>query len=301
MCVLSRVGKFLGHYTSGKIPKAFKLIPNLKSWEEVLFLTRPDEWSCQAHFVATRIFSSNFNPKMAQRFYSVILLPKIRNDIENNKHLNFHLYQSIKKSLYKPAAFFKGLLLPLAEEGATAREAVIMSSILAKCTIPVLHSSVALLKLAQMPYSGTTALFMRTLLNKKYSLPRKVLAALVQYFCAFLNKSAGGAALGAMPLIWHQTLLAFVQRYKFELTPNQLTALKNLVRVQTHHAVSTEIRREITAVTQQGQASNTTALATAAIAGAQPTVSFGLTPGFTSLAASIKNPVQFNIPSAMEQ
>ena len=286
----------MSHYTSGKIPKAFKLIPNLKSWEEILFLTAPDQWSVQAYFVATKIFSSNFNPKMAQRFYSLILLPKIRSDIESNKHLNFHLYQSIKKCLYKPAAFFKGLLLPLAEESASAREAVIMSSILAKCTIPVLHSSVALMKLSQLPYSGTTALFIKTLLNKKYSLPRKVIAGLVQYFCGFLHKSAAGADVGSMPLIWHQTLLTFVQRYKFELTPNQITALKNLIKVQSHHGVSNEIRRELTAVAQQ-QANGGVQVATATGSSKIEPFTFGAT-GFTSLAAAVQNPTQFNIPTA---
>lgn len=295
--VYTKVGKFLSHYSSGKIPKAFKLIPNLKSWEEVLFLTQPDQWSVQSYYVATKIFSSNFNPKQAQRFYAIILLPKIRNDIESNKHLHFHLYQSIKKSLYKPAAFFKGLLLPLAEEGASAREAVIMSSILAKCTIPVLHSSVALLKLAQMPYSGTTALFLKTLLNKKYSLPRQVIRALVQYFCAFRNEGKN-----SMPLLWHQTLLTFVQRYKLELTPNQVTALKSLLRVQSHHAVSNEIRRELAVVAQQqaevgGTLFEKSAPGSVAPVRIAPGFAASSGGGFTSLAASLNNPNQFAIPS----
>jgi hypothetical protein len=37
-------------YTVGKIPKAFKIIPNLKNWEEVLYLTDPEGWSPQAMF-----------------------------------------------------------------------------------------------------------------------------------------------------------------------------------------------------------------------------------------------------------
>lgn len=308
--VYTKVGKFLSHYSSGKIPKAFKLIPNLKSWEEVLFLTNPDDWSVQSYYVATKLFSSNFNPKQAQRFYAVILLPKIRHDIETNKHLHFHLYQSIKKSLYKPAAFFKGLLLPLAEEGASARESVIMASILAKCTIPVLHSSVALLKLAQMPYSGTTALFIKTLLNKKYSLPRQVIRQLVQYFCAFRNQAGAGEQ---MPLLWHQTLLTFVQRYKLDLTPNQVTAIKSLLRVQSHHALSAEIRRELAAVAMQHAEQGGTLFEGGATAAAPRPVQGLAAPmslamgggGFTSLAASLKNPQPFGVPaqadaSAME-
>ena len=44
------VGKLLSRYTVGKIPKAFKIIPNLKNWEEILYLTDPEGWSPQAMF-----------------------------------------------------------------------------------------------------------------------------------------------------------------------------------------------------------------------------------------------------------
>lgn len=173
----TQVGTYLHHYTSGKIPKAFKIIPSLKNWQEILYLTQPEQWSAQAMFAATRLFASNLNPKMAQQFYAHVLLPRIRTDIESHKRLNFHLYQAIKKALYKPTAFFKGIFLPLALDGCTVKESVILSSVLTKCTVPVLHSSVALLRLASTSiesYSGTATLLMKTLLNKKYSLPFKV-------------------------------------------------------------------------------------------------------------------------------
>jgi hypothetical protein len=60
------VGKMLKTYKSGKLPKALKMLPHLKNWEEVLWLTRPDEWSPSATFACTRIFASNLNVKMAQ-------------------------------------------------------------------------------------------------------------------------------------------------------------------------------------------------------------------------------------------
>ncbi|CAL5024664.1 unnamed protein product [Urochloa decumbens] len=151
------VGKFLSRYTSGKIPKAFKRIPSLECWAEVLQLTEPENWSPNAVYQATRLFSSNMNTKNAERFYEAILLPRVRNDIRQNKRLHFALYQSLKKSLYKPAAFNKGILLPLCREGnCTLREAVIIGSIIQKVSIPFLHASVALVKLAEMEYCGTT-------------------------------------------------------------------------------------------------------------------------------------------------
>lgn len=32
-------------YTAGKLPKAFKILPALANWEEVVYLTRPDDWT----------------------------------------------------------------------------------------------------------------------------------------------------------------------------------------------------------------------------------------------------------------
>jgi essential nuclear protein 1 len=116
-----------------------------------LFLTKPGQWSPQATYEGTKIFASNLNAKMAQRFYNLVLLQAIRENIETYKKLNYHLYMALKKALFKPAAFFKGLLLPLAED-ATTREAVIVGSILAKVSIPILHASAALIKLTEYDY-----------------------------------------------------------------------------------------------------------------------------------------------------
>jgi len=52
---------------------------------------------------------------MAQRFYNVILLPNVQNNILKYKKLNYHLYMAVKKAMFKTGAFFKGFLLPLAE------------------------------------------------------------------------------------------------------------------------------------------------------------------------------------------
>lgn len=66
-------------------------------------------------YQATRLFASNLADPMAQRFYNLVLLPRIRDDIDEFKRLNFHLYQALRKAIFKPAAFFKGIVLPLCE------------------------------------------------------------------------------------------------------------------------------------------------------------------------------------------
>jgi essential nuclear protein 1 len=105
----------------------------IQNWEDVLWLTRPDQWSACATYACTRIFASNLNAKMAQRFYNVVLLEKCLDDIRTNKVLNYHLYMALKKALFKPAAFYKGILLPLCQsQTCTLREATIIGSVLAK-------------------------------------------------------------------------------------------------------------------------------------------------------------------------
>jgi len=47
------------------------------------------------------------------RFFNLVLLPRVRDDIDEYKKLHFHMYQCLFKAMFKPAAFFKGILLPL--------------------------------------------------------------------------------------------------------------------------------------------------------------------------------------------
>lgn len=59
---------------------------------------------------------------------------------------------------------------------------MIIASILQKDSIPMLHSAAAILKLAEMKYNGACSVFMRTLLDKKYALPYRVVDAVVYHF-----------------------------------------------------------------------------------------------------------------------
>eukprot|EP01104_Vermistella_antarctica_P013667 TRINITY_DN4170_c0_g1_i2.p1 TRINITY_DN4170_c0_g1~~TRINITY_DN4170_c0_g1_i2.p1 ORF type:complete len:520 (-),score=133.02 TRINITY_DN4170_c0_g1_i2:21-1436(-) len=239
--VYTEVGKVLKHYTSGRVPKAFKIVPALRNWEEIVFLTRPEEWSSPAFFQATRLFVSNLNPRMCQRFLAVVLLPKILEDLEENNRLNFHLYQALRKSLFKPASFFKGVLIPLCENCSTSlRHALILASVLKKVSIPVLHVSATLMKLAQLDYNGSTSIFIRVLLDKKYALPFRVVDAIVTHFVNFTNTHRRG-----LPVLWHQCLLTFVQRYKTDLTAAQKESLRVLLHSQNHYQITEEIRREL--------------------------------------------------------
>uniref|UniRef100_A0A914VFM0 Bystin n=1 Tax=Plectus sambesii TaxID=2011161 RepID=A0A914VFM0_9BILA len=234
------VGVVLARYRSGKIPKAFKIIPKMVNWEQILSLTEPDKWTAAAMYQATRLFASNLNAKMCQRFYNLLLLPRIRDDIEEYKKLNFHLYQALRKSLYKPAAFFKGILLPLCESGTcTLREATIIGSVLTKSSVPMLHAAAAMLKIAEMDYTGANSLFLRTLIDKKYTLPYRAIDALVFHFLRFASDTR------EMPVLWHQALLALCQRYKTDVSSEQRQSLLELIKTHQHYQITPEIRREL--------------------------------------------------------
>ncbi|OMH79676.1 hypothetical protein AX774_g6891 [Zancudomyces culisetae] len=234
-------------------------------WQDILDITEPMNWTANAVFMATRIFISNMKPKQAQIFLNTIVLEHVREDIKQNKKLNYHLYMALKKALYKPAAFFKGILFPICEDQyytTTLKECVIVGSVLAKVSIPVLHSAAALLQLSgsdngdtDSTYNGAKAIFIRILLDKKYALPYKVIDSLVYYFISFQNinnsnKNFNGGVASDMklPVLWHQSLLVFSQRYKRDLSPDQRNAILDLVKVHYHHLISEEVRRELTSV-----------------------------------------------------
>ena len=102
---------------------------------------------------------------------------------------------------------------------------------MAKVKVPLLHSAAALLKLAEMDYSGAAdrilgrrgidgeglgpnSLFIRVLLDKKYALPYKVVDGLVFHFIRLSNqyKPRNSGDSRDLPVLWHQSLLVFCQR-----------------------------------------------------------------------------------------
>jgi essential nuclear protein 1 len=70
-------------------------------------------------------------------------------------------------------------------------------------------------------------------------MPYRVLDALVAHFMRFVDD------IRVMPVIWHQSLLTFVQRYKYEILKEDKEHLQTLLQRQKHHLVTPEILREL--------------------------------------------------------
>ena len=132
------------------------------------------------------------------------MLPAVQDNIEGYHKLNCHLYDAVKKAMFKPKAFFKGFIFPLVEK-CTAREAAVIGSILAKCSINVIHAGAALCKLCEMPYSIGTVYFVKIFLTKSYAFPQAVVDHLVDYFFKFTNESETNGKIEGerMPILWH--------------------------------------------------------------------------------------------------
>ncbi|OKL62564.1 hypothetical protein UA08_02132 [Talaromyces atroroseus] len=276
--VYEKVGMILSRYKSGPLPKPFKILPTLPQWPTLLDITRPESWTPNAVYAGTRIFISS-KPAIAQEFINIVLLERVRDEIRETRKLNVHVYNAMKKALYKPACFFKGLLFPLIASGTcTLREAHIVSSVIARVSIPVLHSAAALLRLCEIAAeetstslssegTGATNMFIRVFLEKKYALPYKVIDALVFHFLRFRamatpnnndsmmmdgagsrqSQSAAAAMNYKLPVLWHQSLLVFAQRYRNDITEDQREALLDLLLVRGHKEIGPEVRRELLA------------------------------------------------------
>ncbi|KAI3323433.1 Bystin-domain-containing protein [Xylariaceae sp. AK1471] len=247
-------GLFLSRYKSGKLPKAFKILPTVPHWEDIIQITNPPNWTPNAVLAATRLFVSS-KPAVVRQFLSMILLDHVRDDIA--------------EALYKPAAFMKGILFPLVESGCNLRQAHIISAVLSRVSIPVLHSAAAIKGLCEIAAheasagtegGGAVNIFLRTLLDKRYALPWQTVDALVFHFLRFrssdpasateadvMNMGERAATQAKLPVIWHQTFLSFAIRYKNEITEDQRELLLDLLLTHGHNQIGPEIRRELLA------------------------------------------------------
>ncbi|KAI1158201.1 Bystin-domain-containing protein [Nemania serpens] len=258
-----------GFELSPKVVEVYSKIVSVNPlWEDIIELTKPENWTPNAVLAATKLWISH-KPAVAKPFLNMILLEHVCDDIAETKKLNVHLFDALRKALYRPAAFFTAVLFPLVERGATLRQAHIISGVLSRVSIPVLHSGAALKGLCDIAAreasagtegGGATNVFIKTLLDKRYALPWQVVDALVFHFLRFrntdpasvteadvMNMGERAATQAKLPVIWHQTLLAFAIRYKNEITEDQRELLLDLLLTHGHSKIGPEVRRELLA------------------------------------------------------
>jgi len=199
----------LSKYRSGKLPRSLQVIPLMEHWQELLELTNPQKWSAHAFYEVVRIFTSKTESERTLRFFSNYLLPRVLKDIKENKKLNYHLFRALQKGLYRPASWFRGILMPFFNTpDITIKHAQILAAVLMKTSVPNAHAAAVFYKCCDMPYSGPQNVIMKIMIEKKFGLPAIVIQRLVNWFCSFENQSSQ-----VMPVLWYQTLHSFVKIY----------------------------------------------------------------------------------------
>ena len=255
--VYIKVGELLSKYRDGKVPDCFSVLPRVSHWESLLKLTRPEKWTPHAYFKTTKIFVASPESRQTLHFFKYYLLPKVLDDISKTGKLNYHLFQALKKGLYRPALWFRGILFPFLKglfkadykigerplmstiSLGTMKQAQILAAVLMKNSIPNLHASAALLKVMTMDYTGPVGVLVKLLIDKKFALPLNVISTICNWFLEFQNKETQ-----VMPVLWFQTLLSFAKSYKTHLKDEQKNQLKKIVKKKFKHAqLSSEIIR----------------------------------------------------------
>ncbi|KAI6213817.1 Bystin family protein [Aphelenchoides besseyi] len=206
------IGQYMSHYRSGKIPKAFKSIPALLNWEQIL------------------------------EFYRYYLLPRVLDDIMEFRKLNVHLFNALKKAVYKPTAFVKGILLPMCTSDSFSMiVAHVIRGVLTAVSLPVFHAATAMIKIARLPVSSPISYVLTGMINKRYTMPSLAVDALIHYFCSYDLDDE-------MPLSLNTCIQNFVQLYKLELTDQQKQTLIELLKNKGHKLASSIPLQELESV-----------------------------------------------------
>eukprot|EP01054_Gregarina_sp_Poly1_P002186 Gregarina_sp_Poly_1__2185@NODE_1581_length_3795_cov_120_818938_g311_i2_p1_GENE_NODE_1581_length_3795_cov_120_818938_g311_i2NODE_1581_length_3795_cov_120_818938_g311_i2_p1_ORF_typecomplete_len352_score48_40Bystin/PF05291_11/4_1e60CAMSAP_CC1/PF17095_5/0_06Bac_transf/PF02397_16/0_13_NODE_1581_length_3795_cov_120_818938_g311_i225553610 len=172
----TKLGKFMARFRSGKLPQLLKCIPKLKNWADILWLTKPENWSCHAIREATPIFVNGLRSREVSRYLQYVVLPAVEKSIDQHQKLNLHLFETLKKSIFKSQEWIKGIYFPIIlDEHCNYKRAAIINSVLAKCSITPLTAGALLVKLATLPSHSNVIIYsMVRILNKKHNLPLNV-------------------------------------------------------------------------------------------------------------------------------
>lgn len=190
--ILERTGVMLRLYRSGKIPKILKILPILENFEEFLWYTRPDLWSYQALFVVTRFFLSKLNKKQTQRFFSLILVPRIQELLFRKKKINPLIVKLLKFTTKNGKAFFYDIMTPLCiSRKCSNQESAFFASFITNQSFYQSNVTcfIAIILRDEFIF-GPKISILRAIISKKYNLPNKILELLIDFF--FLTKEKLG-------------------------------------------------------------------------------------------------------------
>ena len=189
--LLERTSLFLRVYRSGKLPKILRILPGLKNFEEILWLTRPDIWSEQAIVVLTRFFQPKLDKNQLSRYYSLVLAPRFQESIFKPKSFSAHIEKAIKISIRYPSIFFSSIILPICEtDRCSNKEGVVLSSIIWKYKFPRSVIMSALIRLTKDPITSVKCIVLRVIISKNYLISLRIIDLLIDFFSLNIKKTS---------------------------------------------------------------------------------------------------------------
>jgi len=219
--LLERTSLFLRVYRSGKLPKILRILPGLKNFEEILWLTRPDIWSEQAIVVLTRFFQPKLDKNQLSRYYSLVLAPRFQESIFKPKSFSAHIEKAIKISIRYPSIFFSSIILPICEsDRCSNKEGVVLSSIIWKYKFPRSVIMSALIRLTKDPITSVKCIVLRVIISKNYLISLRIIDLLVDFFSLNIRKMTSPH--------YKKLLLVFLKNYFDSLSNEDKKKVFNL-------------------------------------------------------------------------
>ncbi|CAH8584006.1 unnamed protein product [Heterobilharzia americana] len=232
----------LRHYRSGPLPKTVKMLPHLVGWETLLEMLKPLEWSVHTYPRIVKVFASKGH-EPAHHFYELYLLPKVKQDIEENRRLCFHLFEALIRSMFRPEEFISGVYLPWVQSEMSKTEGLILSNLIKRATLKSRFAAVALALTLEEEFSIPRSMVIETFLTKKYHLPEAAVLKVIDYFISFdKDCTAYFTDEKRMPLTWFKSLLVFLEFYRHCIGSDEREKLLKLCRRHEHPQITQEIR-----------------------------------------------------------
>ncbi|VDL22594.1 unnamed protein product [Hymenolepis diminuta] len=233
----------LTHYRSGPLPKTVKMLPHLPGYDSLLEMLSPLDWTNHVYPKMVKVFSAK-GGQQAMHFYENYLLPKVRNDISENRRLCVQLFDSLILSIFRTEEFLSSIFLPWIRSEMTKTEGIILSHLVKKASIRAHFSSVALVLVLEEEFSIPRSMVIEAILKKRYFLPEKAIACLVKYFVSFADRdcSMHFTAEGRMPVTWFASFLTFLEFYREGISPEERMELVRVCKRHQHPSITPDIR-----------------------------------------------------------
>lgn len=109
-------------------------------------------------------------------------MPACAADIKRNRRLNVHYFNALFKSKYKCYAFFKAVVLYVAEYDTSSNFTKVVNAVLQRASLPraIVVSGIA--QITRMAPNNAAFALLGSLVSKRYSLPAESISEIVDYY-----------------------------------------------------------------------------------------------------------------------